>query len=295
MGVADRRDPAEPDGVTRVRSFYDREGWQWVDGVSGDARRWGTPTRGPIQLRLDRQRVELLRRLLRLDGPAAPAGGASLVEFGGGGQPATELLAGVRKYTAVDLSTEGLKAAAAALEPLALEREFVEADVRSLPLPDGTFDVAYSAHMIYHVPTAEDQRRALREMARVVRPGGVLAVVMSQPYPWLFPGRCLRRAVADTPRLGPLVDRLRPTPPLPFLPMSARWMREVLGDLGETSVHCYHVPTTAFSRRVGEDRPVGRLLWHGISLLETRWPETGCRVGCYAVVVLAKAPAAASD
>ncbi|MGH9086894.1 MAG: class I SAM-dependent methyltransferase [Acidimicrobiales bacterium] len=290
--VEDRRSGrAAVGGVTRVRTFYDQEGWRWVDGMSGDARRWGTTTRGPIQAHLDRRRTEHLRRLLRLEGPEAPAGGASLIEFGGGGQPATSLLAGVRAYTAVDISAEGLKAAKAALAPFPVEVELVEADVRAVPLPDGTFDAAYCAHMIYHVPTAADQRRVLREMARVVRPGGTLAVVMSEPYPWLFPGRCLRRAVADTPVLGGVVRKLRPDPPLPFLPLPSRWMCEVLADLGTTSVRCYSVPTTAFSRRVDERNAVGRLLWSGVSLLETHWSQAGRRAGCYCVVALHKHPA----
>jgi len=51
---------------------------------------------------------------------------------------------------------------------------FHEADVRELPFDDGTFDAAYSSMVLHHLPRPVD---ALRELARVVRPGGSVVVV----------------------------------------------------------------------------------------------------------------------
>src|SRR5207302_1229526 len=47
-------------------------------------------------------------------------------------------------------------------------------DVQALPFPDGTFDCAVAAWMLYHVP---DLDRGLAELARVLRPGGRLVAV----------------------------------------------------------------------------------------------------------------------
>jgi SAM-dependent methyltransferase len=47
-------------------------------------------------------------------------------------------------------------------------------DVQELPFPDASFDCAVAAWMLYHVP---DVDRALRELARVLRPGGHLVAV----------------------------------------------------------------------------------------------------------------------
>jgi ubiquinone/menaquinone biosynthesis C-methylase UbiE len=47
-------------------------------------------------------------------------------------------------------------------------------DVQSLPFADGEFDVAVAAWMLYHVP---DLDLGLGELARVLRPGGVLVAV----------------------------------------------------------------------------------------------------------------------
>lgn len=46
-----------------------------------------------------------------------------------------------------------------------------QADAQALPLPDGSCDVALAMHMLYHVP---DIAQAVRELRRVLRPGGVL-------------------------------------------------------------------------------------------------------------------------
>jgi SAM-dependent methyltransferase len=46
-----------------------------------------------------------------------------------------------------------------------------EADAQSLPFADQSFDVVMANHMLYHVP---DPARAVSELARVVRPGGVV-------------------------------------------------------------------------------------------------------------------------
>jgi ubiquinone/menaquinone biosynthesis C-methylase UbiE len=48
--------------------------------------------------------------------------------------------------------------------------EGVEADLAALPFDDATFDVVVAITVLYHV---DDDRSAVRELARVLRPGGV--------------------------------------------------------------------------------------------------------------------------
>ncbi len=56
---------------------------------------------------------------------------------------------------------------------------FERADGRALPYADGSFDHAYSVSVLEHVPEAGDEQ-ALRELARVTRPGG--RVVITLPH-----------------------------------------------------------------------------------------------------------------
>lgn len=51
--------------------------------------------------------------------------------------------------------------------------EFVEGDAYDLPLPDDSFDVVHAHQVLQHLT---DPVAALREMARVARPGGLVAV-----------------------------------------------------------------------------------------------------------------------
>lgn len=75
--------------------------------------------------------------------------------------------------TGVDYAPEPLEGARAhAAEKNVKNVEFSVADVFSLPFPDDTFDITFAHHVIQHTT---DPVRALREMRRVTKPGGIVA------------------------------------------------------------------------------------------------------------------------
>ncbi|MDI3297720.1 MAG: class I SAM-dependent methyltransferase [Bacillota bacterium] len=113
--------------------------------------------------------------------------------------------------------------------PLAGRLEFLRADAQALPFPDGSFDVVVSGFMLRNVASLD---RALGEMARVLRPGGRVAVLelthppsrwVAAPYlayfrhvvPWL--GRWARREGDPLPPYAWLPESLREIPPAPEL------------------------------------------------------------------------------
>lgn len=50
-------------------------------------------------------------------------------------------------------------------------------DARELPFPDGTFDLIVSTWALHNIPSSEGRAKAVREIARVLRPGGRLLLV----------------------------------------------------------------------------------------------------------------------
>jgi SAM-dependent methyltransferase len=54
------------------------------------------------------------------------------------------------------------------------------ADLTDLPFRDGVFDVVICSHVLEHIP---DDRKAMAEMRRVLRPGGWAAILVPILYP----------------------------------------------------------------------------------------------------------------
>jgi SAM-dependent methyltransferase len=85
-----------------------------------------------------------------------------------------------RSIVAVDQSADFVAHARAATSDAQVRMRFEVADAQKLPLPDASVDVAASALVLNFVP---DKIAALRELQRVVRPGGLISF-----YVWDYPG-----------------------------------------------------------------------------------------------------------
>src|SRR4051794_4427121 len=86
---------------------------------------------------------------------------------------------------AVDISKEMLRLAKQRAKSLGLDNvEFVKADLADLPLEDASVDAAFATLVLHHAP---DPGAAVKEMARVLRPGGTLVVVdlSAHGHEWL--------------------------------------------------------------------------------------------------------------
>jgi ubiquinone/menaquinone biosynthesis C-methylase UbiE len=89
------------------------------------------------------------------------------------------------RVIAVDNSSAMLEVARKNLGELGLVNvELVEGDVGALPIESGSVDAVFANMVLHH---AEVPTSMLREMARVAKPGGVVAVVdeVEHPYEWM--------------------------------------------------------------------------------------------------------------
>jgi SAM-dependent methyltransferase len=91
---------------------------------------------------------------------------------------------------------------------LARELENVTAelgDARRLPVADSNFDAGLLLGPLYHLTDRHDRLRALREIARLIRPGGIVAVAAISRFASLFDG--LARGFLFEPEFQAIVDR----------------------------------------------------------------------------------------
>lgn len=150
------------------------------------------------------------------------------------------------------------------------------ADVRSLPFRDGWFDAVFSGSTLDHFDDAADIGIALRELARVLRPGGHLVLTLDNPANPLV-----------QLRNGPLLGFLRSIRVVPYQvgatlrPRSLVAAAEQAGFdvVARTSVqHCPRVVAVQLAgwvARLGKPscRRFQRALaaWEWLESLPTRW------------------------
>jgi SAM-dependent methyltransferase len=217
-----------------------------VDRLTGEDELLDGPLDDPAALQAN---LRDLARINRMTGGAALSvravrellpGGGTVVDVGtGGADIPVRLLADARRrgvrldVTATDSRQEVLDAALIVRPALARVPglAFSLADGRSLPSPDGAFDVAHASLVLHHLDD-EDAVTFLRELRRISRLGIVVNDLARGRLAWLG-GWLLTRTLAAsryTRHDGPLSVR------------RARTLDETIGLLGQASL----APTATF-------------------------------------------------
>lgn len=108
--------------------------------------------------------------------PFAELEGRDVLEIGcGTGVHAKLLAAAGARVTAVDLTPTAVELTKRRLDLAGLEADVREADAEALPFADESFDFVWSWGVVHH---SEHTERVLAEIARVLRPGGRLALMV---------------------------------------------------------------------------------------------------------------------
>ena len=272
-------------GNPKTREHYDRAGWKRDpdDGELVDIREYGVIEDGPIRKEIWGRHLERIHTKLRsISGPL------KLLDCGCGGNPAIHLLRDGDRYTGVDFSSTGLVEAEKSLQSWGGAYDLQRVDICRLPFADGEFDAAWSAHVLYHIDNPEGQAKALDEIARVLRPGGIAILHLANPYPFFFPIRSGMRAVAGVPALRRIGERIRGKGPVPYRPMSIRWYAKRLRQYGTVEVLTGGIASTWFNRNVTEYRYPSKLLWKAINGLDAATPRLAAWCGNYILLCFTK-------
>ncbi|SEP24565.1 Methyltransferase domain-containing protein [Rhodospirillales bacterium URHD0017] len=107
---------------------------------------------------------------------------------------------------------------------------FAIADAQALPFDNASFDIVAAALVLNFIP---DPPRALREMRRVVRPGGMVCVFVWDFEPELSPSGPLRKALRS---LGIEVLPLPGTPASPLPALAALFGQAGLESVEATTI-----------------------------------------------------------
>jgi len=104
--------------------------------------------------------------------------GAGLLLIGAAKRLTTGKATGVDVWSKVDLSANARERTLrnVAMEGVGQKTEVLDGDATAMKFADGMFDVVVSNLVIHNIPSREERDKACREIARVLKPGGVAVI-----------------------------------------------------------------------------------------------------------------------
>ncbi len=124
-----------------------------------------------VRMHLLRKKCDLMHRRI-LAHTASPCGCLNGLDVGcGTGHHMNRMSSYGYQMRGIDTSAGML--AQARRNSIAQGYAVVRGSALALPFEGGSFDFAYSINVLHHLRSREEQREVLREMARVVKPGGL--------------------------------------------------------------------------------------------------------------------------
>jgi ubiquinone/menaquinone biosynthesis C-methylase UbiE len=257
----------------RVRELYEEIGWKESGGVTYDAET-GEDLRPSAQDYIAATRRRVLRHL--------PAQGDKLIDMASGPIQYPEYLEysqGFRTRVCVDLSQRALDSAKAKIGD---HGEYLCGDFMELEIPEGSIDAAVSLHTIYHIH-ADRQPAVVRKLLRILKPGGTLVVIYSNPK------NIVSRVTAPIRRLlgrtNPK-DGARPET-IYFEPQPLEWWRQ-FEDAATVRIYPWRTFSTPVQKLLFPAGGLGRKMLAILFRLEDRMPDLFARIGVYPMIVLQK-------
>jgi ubiquinone/menaquinone biosynthesis C-methylase UbiE len=114
----------------------------------------------------------------------ANARGLSVLDVGcGQGIDVCEFALASAQVTGIDLTPRHVELARQHAADVGVKAEILQGDAEQLPFADASFDRAASNGVLHHTP---DIDAALREIRRVLRPGGTATIILYNRHSWHY-------------------------------------------------------------------------------------------------------------
>ena len=257
----------------KAASFYSGVGWEDIEGVTEDARRW-EDLREHSREYVSACRLRVLRHL--------PRAGERLLDMASGPIQYPEYLEFSRNFKTrwcVDLSEPALEKAK---QRIGEHGRFLHGSFFDLRLEENSFDAAVSLHTIYHMDR-EQQETAVRKLVAVTKPGAPVVIVYSNPDTLVsLPFRLARRLKRFLLRRGGERDT-----DLYFHAHPVSWWRR-FEDIADVRLYPWRSFDALWQKRLFPNSALGTKLLRSLFALEDRFPEFFVRHFQYPMIVLTK-------
>jgi SAM-dependent methyltransferase len=256
-----------------VRDYYDAKGWEANDdGLFEDTRAF-VDTRA-IPLEYTQKCIKRLNKYFE-------RGGRYLVDAGSGPIAHHEYLQYSKRFThrvCVDFSFPALRQAKLRLGDKGI---CIQGDLINIPIKTGSVDAVTCNHVIYHIP-AENQAAVIRELCRILRPGGVAVIVYAWSRAPIAGGlRRLAKLFRGNGR-SPAA-----APELFFAAHSPEWFQSQKWPF-RYELDTFRIIDNDFMKRYIDDNWFGSLVLRGFYTFQTLFPKFCGKYGAYPAIVIYK-------
>ena len=262
------------DVARNVREYYDAQGWEANDeGVFDDTRAF-VDTRA-VPLAYTHKCIARLNRYFE-------KGGRYLVDAGSGPITHHEYLQYSERFThrvCIDFSLSALRHAKLKLGDKGI---CLQGDLTNIPIRTGAVDAVTCNHVLYHIP-ADCQAAVIRELWRILRPGGVAVVV----YAWNHAP--IAGALRRIAKLFKGDGRSPGTAPVDlfFAAHSPEWFRSQKWPFRYEFDSFRIIDNDFMKRYIGNDW-FGCLVLRGFYTLQTLFPKFCGQYGAYPAIIIYK-------
>lgn len=262
------------DAEKTVSEFYNTVGWQEVNDVTEDARRWEDLRK------CARRYVTLCRNRVA---NFLPASGDRILDMASGPIQYPEYLRysnNFKERWCVDLSTQALHEAKKKLGDAGV---YINKSFFDTKFQQNSFDAAISLHTIYHMD-ADRQEEAVRELIRVTKPDQPIVIVYGNP------NSLVKRVMKIAKRLRLIAATENGlNADLYFYVHELSWWRRF-----EDEAHVKILPWRTFSAKFTQtmfpDNKFGKYLFDFLGYLENHLPMLMLPLSDYPMIILKKLP-----